>query len=309
MARGYLMRPFLCVYGHTNLDYILSLQRFPDLNTSVNVESKMTYFGGTAANVATMAAGLGTPTALCSYVGADFPLEFRQLMESKGVDLHELVMVEGHETPTVWVVSDHEHNQVAFVYQGPMGAMEDQPLLLNSARESEWVHVMTGRPPYYLKLMKECRRLGKKIAFDPAQEIHNVWNKEWFSQALSMADALLCNENELRTALRYMGVTKPEDLLEHVDLLVNTIGPKGSIICTKQGRVDIPAVKPKRIVDTTGAGDAFRAGFFSGLYRGAKLREAAIIGATVSSFVIEDKGSLTNIPSWTQVEERASAYM
>lgn len=303
------MRPFLCVYGHTNLDYILSLQRFPDLNTSVNVESKMTYFGGTAANVATMAAGLGTPTALCSYVGADFPLEFRQLMESKGVDLRELVMVEGHETPTVWVVSDHEHNQVAFVYQGPMGAMEDQPLLLNSARESEWVHVMTGRPPYYLKLMKECRRLGKKIAFDPAQEIHNVWNKEWFSQALSMADALLCNENELRTALRYMGVTKPEDLLEHVGLLVNTIGPKGSIICTKQGRVDIPAVKPKRIVDTTGAGDAFRAGFFSGLYRGAKLREAAIIGATVSSFVIEDKGSLTNIPSWTQVEERASAYM
>ncbi len=303
------MKPFLAVYGHTNMDYILSLQRFPDLNTSVNVESKTTYFGGTAANVATMAAGLGTPTALCSYVGGDFPLEFRQLMESKGVDLRELVMVEGHETPTVWVVSDHEHNQVAFVYQGPMGAMEEQPILLNAARESEWVHVMTGRPPYYLKLMKECRRLGKKIAFDPAQEIHNVWNREWFLQALSMADAFLCNENELRTALKYVGKSRPEDLLDHVGLLVNTIGPKGSIVCTKEGRIEVPAVRPKRIVDTTGAGDAFRAGFFSGLYRGAKLRESAILGATVSSFVIEEKGSLTNVPSWTQVEERASEYM
>lgn len=303
------MRPFLCVYGHTNLDYILSLQRFPDLNTSVNVESKMTYFGGTGANVATVAAGLGTPTALCSYVGADFPLEFRQLMESKGVDLSELVMVEGHETPTVWVVSDHEHNQVAFVYQGPMGVMEEQPILLNRARESEWVHVMTGRPPYYLELMKECRRLGKKIAFDPSQEIHNVWSKEWFSQALAMADAFLCNENELRTALRYMDKRRPEDLLDHVDLIVNTIGPKGSIIITKEGRTEIPVVKPRRILDTTGAGDAFRSGFFSGLYRGAKLREAAIIGATVSSFVIEERGSLTNIPSWSQVEERASAHI
>ncbi len=303
------MKPFLAVYGHTNMDYILSLQRFPDLNTSVNVESKTTYFGGTAANVATMAAGLGTPTALCSYVGGDFPLEFRQLMESKGVDLRELVMVEGHETPTVWVVSDHEHNQVAFVYQGPMGAMEEQPILLNAARESEWVHVMTGRPPYYLKLMKECRRLGKKIAFDPAQEIHNVWNREWFLQALSMADAFLCNENELRTAMKYVGKSRPEDLLDHVGLLVNTIGPKGSIVCTKEGRIEVPAVRPKRIVDTTGAGDAFRAGFFSGLYRGAKLRESAILGATVSSFVIEEKGSLTNVPSWTQVEERASEYM
>jgi nucleoside kinase len=303
------MKPFLCVYGHTNLDYILSLSRFPELNTSVNVESKSTYFGGTAANVATISASLGTPTALCSYVGTDFPFEFRELMESKGLDLRDLVMVEGHETPTVWVVSDREHNQVAYVYQGPMGAMAKEPLLLNAARESEWVHVMTGSPPYFLKLMKECRRLGKKVAFDPAQEIHNIWNKEWFLQAIGMADAFLCNENELRTALKYLGKGRPEGLLEHVGLLVNTIGPKGSVIYNDEGRIDVPAVVPKKIVDTTGAGDAFRAGFFTGLYRGAKLRESAIIGATVSSFVIEERGSLTNIPSWSQVEERASAYL
>jgi sugar/nucleoside kinase (ribokinase family) len=190
-----------------------------------------------------------------------------------------------------------------------MEAMENEPLLLNAAREAEWVHVMTGRPPYYLRLMKECRRLGKKIAFDPAQEVHNIWNKEWFSQALGMADAFLGNENELRTALKYMGKSRPEELLEHVDLLINTIGSKGSVIYTREGRIDVPAVKPRRILDTTGAGDAFRAGFFSGLYRGAGLRESAIIGAAVSSFVIEEKGSLTNMPSWAQVEERASDYM
>jgi len=303
------MKPFLTVYGHTNLDYILSLGKFPELNTSVNVESKRMYFGGTGANVATICAGLGTPTALCSYIGTDFPPDFRELMESKGLDLRDLVMVEGYETPTVWVVSDSDHNQVAYVYQGPMGEMEKEPIRLNAARESEWVHVMTGRPPYYLKLMKECRRLGKKIAFDPAQEIHNIWNREWFLQALGMADAFLCNENELRTALRYSSKNRPEDLLERVPLLVNTIGPKGSVVYSKEGRMEVPAVRPRKIVDTTGAGDAFRAGFFSGLYRGAKLRECAIIGATVSSFVIEERGSLTNIPSWEQVEDRASAYM
>jgi len=124
-----------------------------------------------------------------------------------------------------------------------------------------------------------------------------------------MADAFLGNENELRTALKYMGKSRPEELLEHVDLLINTIGSKGSVIYTREGRIDVPAVKPRRILDTTGAGDAFRAGFFSGLYRGAGLRESAIIGAAVSSFVIEEKGSLTNMPSWAQVEERASDYM
>lgn len=303
------MNPFLCVYGHTNLDYIMSLGKFPELNTSVNVESKKLYFGGTAANVATISSALGTPTALCSYVGTDFPPAFRSLMESKGLDLRDLVEIEGHETPTVWVISDRDHNQIAYVYQGPMAAMEGEPLRMTAAKESEWVHIMTGRPSYYLALMRECQRLGKRIAFDPAQEIHNVWNREWFKEAIGLADAFFCNENELRTALAYLGKERPEDLLDHVRLLVNTMGSKGSTIYTREGRTEVPAVRPKRILDTTGAGDAFRAGFFAGMYRKAKLRDCAVLGAATASFIIEERGSLTNIPSWTDVEERSSAYL
>ena len=117
------MRPYLCVYGHTNLDYILSLNEFPEKNTSVNVEEKSTYYGGTGANVATIASSLGVPTALCSYIGADLPEGFRRQMTKVGVDLRDLVVVEGQETPTVWIVSDSKHDQIAYVYQGPMGEM------------------------------------------------------------------------------------------------------------------------------------------------------------------------------------------
>jgi sugar/nucleoside kinase (ribokinase family) len=300
------MRPFLCVYGHTNLDYIMSLGMFPEPNTSVNVESKKLYYGGTAANVATISAALGTPTALCSYVGADLPQGFRDLMESKGLDLRDLVLVDGEETPTVWIMSDHEHNQIAFVYQGGMAMMDDLPLRMRAAAESEWIHVMTGRPPYYLALMKECRRLRKRISFDPAQEIHHVWNREWFREAMSLADAFFCNENELRTALRYLGGDAPEDLLDHVELFVNTVGSEGSVVYTRDERIAVPAVKPRRVVDTTGAGDAFRAGFFTGLRRGASLRDCAVIGSATASFIIEERGSLTNVPTWEQVEERVS---
>ena len=154
------------------------------------------------ANVATMAASLGVPTALCSYIGADFPEDFRSLLEGKGVDLRDLVVVEDQETATVWIISDEHHNQIAYVYQGPMAKMESMPLRLDAARESERVHIMTGRPPYYLDIMKECRRLGKGIGFDPAQEIHNVWNAGSFNEAIAMSEMFFANENELRTALR-----------------------------------------------------------------------------------------------------------
>jgi sugar/nucleoside kinase (ribokinase family) len=78
------------------------------------------------------------------------------------------------------------------------------------------------------------------------------------------------------------------------------------VILTRSGTFQIPAAKARTIVDTTGAGDAFRAGFYAGLYRKRELRDCARLGAATASFVIEERGSLTNIPSWESVEERAS---
>jgi sugar/nucleoside kinase (ribokinase family) len=296
--------PFLCVYGHTNLDYIISLDKFPELNTSIDVKEKRRYFGGTAANVATIASSLGVPSALASFVGTDFPEEFRRLMERRGVDLRDLVALPDQETPTVWVVSDRQHNQIAYVYQGPMARMDTFKPRLDAAKESEWVHIMTGRPSYYLQVMKACRRLGKKIAFDPAQEIHNVWKPERFREAFAMADAFFANENELRTALSYLSLSRPEEMMAVVKLLVNTRGAEGSVIYTKDDRLEVPALKPRAIVDTTGAGDAFRAGFYAGIFRSMDLRRSALAGAAAASFIIEAQGSLTNVPTWGAVEDR-----
>jgi len=79
------MRPYLTIYGHVCLDQIMSLDKFPEPNTSVDILVKHRYFGGTGANIATVAAALGVPTALVSYVGSDLPADFRENMESRGV--------------------------------------------------------------------------------------------------------------------------------------------------------------------------------------------------------------------------------
>jgi sugar/nucleoside kinase (ribokinase family) len=249
------------------------------------------------------------PTALASYVGKDIPAEFKALMAEKGVDLRDLVEVEGYETPTVWIVSDSSHDQIAYVYQGPMRHMGEFELRMDAAMDAEFIHIMTGRPEYYLRLMKECVRLGKTISFDPAQEIHHIWSEATFRQAIDMCDMFFCNESELRTAMRYLGVDRPEDMLDHVDVLFNTIGSRGSRIFTVDGEVEIPAVKPEKVVDTTGAGDAFRAGYFAGIYRNYSIMDSARMGASAASFVIEARGSLTNVPDWSSVLERARSSL
>jgi sugar/nucleoside kinase (ribokinase family) len=304
-----MLEPFLSVYGHICLDQIMSLERFPEPNTSVDILEKHRYFGGTGANLATMAASLGVPTALCSFVGNDLPEDFRRFMEGRGVDLRDTVPVNGYETSTVLIVSDSAHNQIAYVYQGPMRDMGSFELRMDVARRSKVIHVSTGRPEYYLRLMKECRALGKEIVFDPAQEIHLIWSEEAFRKAAPLCDMLFCNENELRTAMRYLGAERPEEMLSHIPVLVTTQGAKGSIVYTAEGSWRIPAAKPKRMVDPTGAGDAFRAGFYAGKFRGGNILKWAAYGSATASFVLEEKGSLTNIPTWDEVEERAGPIL
>lgn len=305
------MKPFLCVYGHTNMDHLLELKRLPELNTSANVLSKRSFFGGTGANVATLSSALGVPTALVSYVGSDLPPAFRRLMESKGVILDELMEVEGRETPTVWIATDEEEDQVAYVFQGAMADMSSYQLQVKGAKEALAVHLMTGSPDYYLKLLSQPYMLRKRRALDPAQEIHHVWDAERFRKALGYTDMLFCNRNELATALRYAGKDSPEELLgshREMQVIVNTLGGQGARIYTKNEVLDVPAAKVD-VVDPTGAGDAFRAGFWAGLYRGMGWMDCGLLGCAAASFVVASPGSLTSIPDWDMVESRAKEIM
>jgi len=300
-----MKEPYLTVYGHVALDYIMSLERFPPVNTSVDVLDKELFFGGTAANLATMAASLGVPTAIVSYVGKDLPTDFEDFMLSKGVMLDDMVRLEGNQTPTVWVISNSSHDQIAYVFQGAMGEMDRYELRTGMASLSKEIHVYTGRPGYYLRLLKELQGKGKRISFDPAQEIHHIWSRESFSQALPMSDVLFANTSELERAMGYMAVEDPTDLLYHVDMIVNTRGSEGSIIYTREEIIEVPVIQPKILVDTTGAGDSFRAGFYAGRYRGYDLFDSAVLGSATASFTVESRGGLTNVPAWEQVLDRA----
>ncbi|MBI0584413.1 MAG: carbohydrate kinase family protein [Methanomassiliicoccus sp.] len=303
------MRPFLTVYGHVCLDQIMTLERFPEPNTSVDIVEKHRYFGGTGANIATAAAALGVPTALVSYVGPDLPEDFRQFMVSKGVDLSEMTAVDGYETSAVLIVTDAQESQIAYVYQGPMRDMGKFERKMYSARQSKYVHVSTGRPEYYLPVMEECRQLGKEVSFDPAQEINRMWDRETFPRALGLSSRLFCNRNELRIAMRYLDASSPEAVLGLVPEIITTRGGEGAIVLTGQGSWSVPAGRPEKVVDPTGAGDAFRAGFYAGRYYGHELLESVAYGNAAASFVLEARGALTNLPTWDMVEERAEGIL
>lgn len=297
---------FLGVYGHAALDLIYSSDEFPKPNTCVELKGRKQHFGGTGANIARIAATLDVRTALACHVGDDFPKAFLDALRDSGVDTTDVVRLRGKRTPFIILISDSQHNQIGFVDQGAVLEQDRLPIRTHTSDSAKFVHIGTGRPSYMLKVARRARKNKKTVAFDPAQELHYVYTPESFKAILENTDIFFANTSELNRAKEYLNLAEDQELLSYVKMVVNTRGSEGSRIMTEDDEILVGTIQPDKVVDTTGAGDGFRAGFYAGLSRSLSIEECAWVGASAASFVVESEGSQTTLPSWDMVQRRAS---
>lgn len=295
---------FLGVFGHVVVDNIFNVPKLPDSNTSIATLGREVVYGGTGANIAMISSRLGVKTALASFVGGDFPEEYERLLRDAKIDLHDLKVMKGYSTPQAWIFVDQNQNQITMIDQGPMKDAGGFDLQRHTIESSQIIHLGTGRPEYYRKVAELATSLKKKISFDPAQEISYVYDRESFKSVVQYADYFFGNESEIAQALAYLNLKEMNELLEHVDVIVVTKGERGSTIISEKGEIPIPSFEPSRMRDVTGAGDAYRAGFYAGLQRKYDLQRCGLVGSATASFIIEEKGPQTNIPTWEAIEER-----
>lgn len=296
---------FLGVFGHVNVDFIMDVPKLPQPDSSIEVSNVKRFFGGTGSNIAMVASSLGVRTSLASFVGTDFPADFKEALKKAGVDITDLVEVEYLLTPTCRILTDPQQAQIGIMDQGPMAFMDDFEIARHTVENSRIIHIGTGRPGYYRRVMELAGELGKPVYFDPAQEIHYVYDASSFCELLGMSNTLFVNRSELAAALKYLGKEDEYAILEHVDTLVITLGKDGSRILHKGEELAILAIEPSVVLDPTGAGDAYRAGFYAGLSRNMDLEKCGLLGASASSFIIEAEGPVGRLPGWEEVLARA----
>ncbi len=297
-----MKRPFLGVFGHTAIDVILQVDEMPVANTSTPVNGKEIKYGGTGANIAKAAADLDVPVRLASFVGGDFPEDFNKNLQDAGVDLSDMMVSEEQRTPTCWIISDQEQGQMALIDQGAMAYLGEMPVPLDTVNNCDIIHIGTGSPEYYQRVMKAAS--DRTIVFDPAQELRYVYTPEIFKNMLKMSDYFFCNQGEYEIALEYIGGNEPEDVLDHIDVLIVTRGKEGSILYAEGCIENIPAYTPNKVVDPTGAGDAYRSGFYAGLYRNLSLKECCKAASARASFAVEYPGPQEGCVTWDMVLKR-----
>ena len=274
--------PYILYFGHVNIDVMLKVQNFGNLGESREVLSYESRLGGTAYNAYKSLIALGVSAKIFSVIGP----------EIEDVDGY---FVKDYKTPTCWLISDGKE-QMAYIYQGKwkeLGRMEiDVPI-----QEFEWLHFSTGTPEFYIKVAKKAKELGRKISFDPSQEIHYIYDEKTFMEMVSLADLFFCNEKEYEKALNF----GQDKLFEKI--IIRTEGERGaSIFIPNEGWEHIEAEKVD-ILDTTGAGDTFRAGFYAALYRGYDIKKAVKYGNLAAAKVVESKNSFY-MGSWNDLDEK-----
>jgi sugar/nucleoside kinase (ribokinase family) len=104
-------------------------------------------------------------------------------------------------------------------------------------------------------------------------------------------DLLFGNEAELIALYRTETFEEAiGELRQHCEFAAVTVGARGSIIVTADELIEVPAFPVRRVIDTTGAGDLYAAGFLYGLTRGKSLRECGRLGSVAASEVISHVG-------------------
>jgi nucleoside kinase len=266
------------VLGHINLDHFLDVASLPSEDRTVPISRQSTELGGTATNIARSAAAWGVRTGIISRVGRDFPAAYWRQIESERIDLSAVEKVAGASSSCCYIVEDRRGGQMTLIHQGPLGDARGAPIPNERLRTTGWLHLTTGDPGFQLRVLAAARAHGVRVSVDPAQEIHYRWDARHFQRLLAGAEILFGNSSEIDHASELLGATSRDGLLAHVPMVVETRGRRGVTAVTRSGAVRVPAIIPRPLRQVTGAGDAFRGGFFAAFFEGQPLRICLIAG-------------------------------
>ncbi|MFE3589910.1 carbohydrate kinase family protein [Streptomyces niveus] len=247
--------------------------------------------GGVGANICFGMGQLGTAPILVGAVGPDFE-EYRAWLDRHGVDTASVRVSEVLHTARFVCTTDADHNQIGSFYTGAMSEARQIELKSVADRVGGLDLVLIGAddPEAMLRHTEECRARSIPFAADFSQQIARMDGDE-IRLLLDGATYLFSNEYEKGLIESKTGWTDAE-ILARVGHRVTTLGSRGVRIERAGAElIEVGCAEETAKLDPTGVGDAFRAGFLSGLAWGVGLERAAQVGCMVATLVIETVGT------------------
>lgn len=304
----------LIVTGSLSHDHIMAMPtRFKDhimadklhiLNVSFIMDKLRKEFGGTGGNIAYSLGLLATQNILVASAGQDFAPYKKHLSRNKAINTTGIRVYKTEPTATGFAMTDRDDNQVWGFYQGAMKyarKLSIIPFLTNQSFVIIAPNDVKAMTNYY----KEAIKSKTNYLFDPAFNIVH-FKKPDLIRAVLNASIVIGNDYEVSLLIKKTGLTYSK-ILKNEKILITTLGAKGSIIRSGSSKIIIPPAKVKKVIDPTGAGDAYRAGFMAGFIRGFDIETCGKMGSTAAAFAVETYGTQAHKYTLAQFKLRYSA--
>jgi sugar/nucleoside kinase (ribokinase family) len=280
----------LCI-GDVMLDVIARIDVAPQkINYGSDTASRIsTNGGGAAGNVAAWLTRTSARSTIVSHVGDD-PAGSALVAEFDALGVtHENLMVDGKSSGVVVVLVDASGERTMFPDKGANSLLQlsDLPDLaeFQAVYISGYALLNPLARPGVLAMIAKIREDGIPIYFDPAsvgamKEVTDEELHQWFAQM----NVLLLNEEESIYLTGSVDIERALDyLLEYSEVVVIKRGSLGAIAKARgYDSISVPAIATS-VVDTTGAGDSFAAGFIAAYASKHDLTAAMMAGTELAA--------------------------
>jgi len=274
------------------------------LGSKILIKDLQFMTGGGGTNTAVSFARLGLKTAYLGNIGDD--ANGKRIIGELKKEKADFIGTIGREKTNYSVVLDSiGHDRTILVYRDASENLDFKRL--NKAKlRAKWYYFssMTGKSfDAAVRLMDFAQKNGIKVAFNPST--YQVKDgKAKLKPLLDRVDLLVFNREEAAILLGKSGAERIDKLMEGVrqlgpKIVVITDGPKGAY-CSDG--IDLYTILPRKVkvVETTGAGDAFASSFVAGLAKGYDLGFAMELGLTNAESVIQHYGAKNILLRWNE---------
>ena len=273
--------------GTCNADFIMKVPRFVEADDEVDVEELLPSIGGSAANFAVGIARQGLNAGIMARMGKDhFGRLAVQKFRDEGVDTERLLHI-NEKTGMAFIAVDDHGERAMYTFMGANAKFYLEKKDIEYIKSSKILHI-TGM---YKEVVEEASKHANFLSLNPGTLL-SYYGLKTLDKIIKKANIIFLNKKEVKilTGLNFNeGAQVLVDM--GVPIVVVTCGKSGATVYNENNVITFPTAVVEAL-DTTGAGDAFAAGFIASFVKGKNLEDCLKMGNITASQCVGRLGAL-----------------